>query len=89
MNQVNKSEAKKAKHQGSAPISKESPKYIPGVVLVKFKDGTDVQTIDNIQKRLDLSTIKVVPKLNLYHMKIQNDSSVEEVMKRLQEFWKH
>ena len=86
VNQVNMSEAKKTKNQESAPSGKESTKYVPGVILVKFKDGTDAQRIDNIQKKLDLSAIKVVSKLNLYHMKIQNNSSVEEVMKRLQDF---
>ena len=86
VNQISMSEAKKAKHQGSAPIGKEGHKYVPGEILVKFKDGTDAQSINTIQKRLELRTIKVVPKLNLYHMKIQNNSSVEEIMKRLQDF---
>ena len=84
--QINMSEAKGVKQRELAPIGKGSRNYIPGVILIKFKDGTDVQNITNIQKRLGLTTIKVVPKLNIYHMKIQNGSSVEEVMKRLQSF---
>ena len=86
VNQINMSETKGAKHRELAPIGKESHNYIPGVILIKFKDGTDVQSIKTIQKRLGLRTIKVVPKLNIYRMKIQNGSSVEEVMKRLQGF---
>ncbi len=86
VNQINMSETKGAKHRELAPIDKESHKYIPGEILIKFKDGTDVQSIKTIQKRLGLRTIKVVPKLNIYRMKIQNGSSVEEVMKRLQSF---
>ena len=59
---------------------------IPGEIVIKFKDGTDLHSIKAIQKRLDLTTIKVVPKLNIYRMKIMNGSSVEEVMKHLQGF---
>ena len=86
VNQINTSETKGAKHRELVPIGKESQNYIPGVILIKFKDGTDVQSIKTIQKKLSLRTIKVVPKLNIYRMKIQNGSSVEEVMKRLQSF---
>jgi hypothetical protein len=85
-NQENLSEAAEAKPQESAPIGKESPQYVPGVILVKFKDDTSSQSIEKIQKSLDLSTIKIVSKLNLYHMRILNDASVEEVMKRLLQF---
>ena len=80
------SEAKGTKHRKLAPLSQESHNYIPGEILIKFKDGTDLQSIETIQKRLDLTTIKVVPKLNIYRMKIENGSSVEEVMKRLKGF---
>ena len=85
-NQANMSEAKGTKHQKLAPIGKESYNYIPGEILIKFKDGTDLQSIKTIQKKLGLTTIKVVPKLNIYRMKIENGSSVEEIMKRLQGF---
>jgi len=85
--QINMSKIKGSKcYRDSAPIGKESHNYVPGEILIKFKDGTDVQTIKTIQKKLGLITIKVVPKLNIYRMKIQNGSSVEEVMKRLQGF---
>ena len=86
VNENNMSEAEETKHPKFAPIGKESYNYIPGEILIKFKDGTDLQSIKTIQKRLCLTTIKVVPKLNIYRMKIENDSSVEEVMKRLQGF---
>jgi hypothetical protein len=86
VNQINMSETKGAKHRELAPIGKESQKYIPGEILIKFKDGTDVQSIKTIQKRLGLRTIKVVPKLNIYRMKIQNGSSVEEVVESLKSF---
>ena len=67
-------------------VGKESHNYIPGEILIKFKDGTDVASIKAIQEKLDLRTIKVVSKQNIYRMKIQNDSSMEEVIKPLQSF---
>ena len=86
VNQINMSEAKGTKNQKLAHIGKENYNYIPGEILIKFKDGTDLQSIKTIQKRLCLRTIKVVPKLNIYRMKIENNSSVQEVMKRLERF---
>jgi len=86
LNQTNVPETKGTKHRELAPIGKESQNYIPGVINIKFKDGIDMQSIKTIQKKLGLRTIKVVPKLNMYQMKIQNGSSVEDVIKRLQSF---
>jgi len=84
--QINKSETKWSKHQASVPIGIESHNYIPGEILIKFKDGTDMESIKDIEEKLGLTTIKVVSKQNIYRMKIQNGSTVEEVMKRLQSF---
>jgi len=86
VNQTKISETQGAKHRKLFSIGKESHNYVPGEILIKFKDVTDVQSIKTIQKRLGLRTIKVVPKLNIYRMKIQNGSSVEEVIKRLKGF---
>lgn len=87
VNQTNMSNAEGTQLPTLAPIGKESDNYIPGEILIKFKDGTDRQSINTIQKKLGLRTINVVPKLNIYRMKIENGASVEEVMKRLQEFF--
>jgi len=83
---MNKSSTKWFKHQRSAPMGIESLKYIPGEILIKFKDGAEVESIKIIQERLGLTTIKVVSKQRVYLMKIQNGASIEEVMKRLQKF---
>ena len=64
----------------------ESAQYVPGEVLVKFKDGTDEQAIEAIQRELCLKTIRVSPKLHVYRMKILDGSPVEEVIKHLQGF---
>ena len=85
-NQINMSESKGTNHRELAPKGKKGQNYIPGEILVKFKDGTSLQIIEAIQKKLGLRTIKVVPKLNIYHMKIRNGASVEGVMKRLKDF---
>jgi hypothetical protein len=86
VNHVDVSEANENEQQKSAPLSNESQNYIPGLILIKFKDGTDAQRIETIQKSLGLTTIRVIPELKIHYMKIQNGSSVEEVMKRLKEF---
>lgn len=69
-----------------APSGKERKDYVPGEILVKFKDGTDKQTIGAIQGELHLENIKVVSKPNLYLMKILDGSSVERIIERLQEY---
>lgn len=69
-----------------APLGMEHENYIPGEILVKFKDGTDEKTIQAIQKQLHLETIRLVSKPNLYLMKILDGSSVERVMERLRNY---
>jgi hypothetical protein len=66
--------------------AKETKRYAPGQVLVKFKDSTQQQTIEAIQTELRLETIRIISRPNLYLMKIQGGSSVEDIVKRLQEF---
>jgi len=73
-------------HRELTPSHTEKKSYVRGQILVKFKDGTDEQAIESIQKELSLKTIRVVHAPNLYLMKILNGSSVESVMKRLQDF---
>jgi len=69
-----------------APSGIERKDYRPGEILVKFRDGTDTQAIETIQRQLRLKTIKIVSRPNLYLMKILDGSSVEGVMERLQDF---
>ena len=68
------------------PLGTEKKNYVLGQILVKFKDGTDEQTIETIQRGLSLKTIRIVHAPNLYLMKILNGSSVEMVMERLKDF---
>ena len=69
-----------------APSDNRHKDYVPGEILVKFKDGTDRQTIETIQGELHLETVKVVSKPDLYLMKILDGSSVESIMERLESF---
>ena len=62
--------------------------YVTGEVLAKFKDGTDMQTIEMIKNKLHLKDIRVVSSPNLYLMKIQDGSSVEQIMESLREYKK-
>lgn len=63
-----------------------SPDYMPGEVLVRFKEGTAANTIQAIQNEVGLNTIRIVPKLNIYRMKILDASPVEEVIEQLESF---
>jgi len=69
-----------------APTGREDQHYVPGEILVKFKDGTNEQAIKAIQGELHLETIRLVSKPNLYLMKILDGSSVEAVIERLQNY---
>ena len=68
----------------ASPRQKQN--YVPGQVLVKFKDEVDEQAIQTIKEALSLETIRVVRRPNLFLMRIVNVSSVEEVVERLRDF---
>ena len=85
-NQPKKNNIRRLEHPKLAPFEKQGRKYVPGQVLVKFRDGTDERAIETIRRQLSLRTIRVSPKLSLYRMKILDGSSVEEVIERLQSF---
>ena len=69
-----------------SPEGGETKNYVPGEILVKFRDGTTDQTKKAIQKEVHLETIRLISKPNLYLMKILDGSSVESVMERLGKF---
>ena len=68
------------------PSLRQRPSYVPGQVLVKFKDGVDEQAIQTIKEAMSLETIRVVRRPNLFLMRIVNESSVEAVIERLRDF---
>ena len=70
----------------SAPAERKTEDHVPAQVLVKFKEGPQEPTIEAIQRQLHLQTVRIISRPNLYLMKIQNGFSVQETIKRLQEF---
>lgn len=79
--ETKKREALKADSSG---LKRKS--YAPQEILVKFKEGTDRQDIEAIQRELHLKTIRVVSNPDLYLMKIPDGSSVEQVMEYLSKY---
>jgi Fervidolysin N-terminal prodomain len=69
-----------------SPAGGETKSYVPGEILVKFRDGTTDQTKESTQKEVHLETIRIVSKPNLYLLKILDGSSVESVIERLGKF---
>jgi len=69
-----------------SPAGGETKSYVPGEILVKFRDGTTDQAKEAIQRKVHLETIRLISKPNLYLMKILDGSSVESVMERLGKF---
>jgi hypothetical protein len=52
-------------------------------ILVKFKPGTDADTIDRIRAAFSLKTIRTFSSPNLFLMKITDGSAVEAVIEKL------
>lgn len=73
-------------HQKLVPLQNGKKNYVPGEIIIKFKDGTDEQAIEIIQREFSLKTIRIIHRPNLYLMKILNGFSVEETVKRLKDF---
>jgi hypothetical protein len=48
-----------------SPEGGETKSYVPGEILVKFRDGTTDQTKKAIQKEVHLETIRLISKPNL------------------------
>ena len=57
--------------------------YLPGEILVRFKNGTKKNTVDALQKKFNLKTKRIVTPPNLFLMKILDGSSVKSVTGRL------
>ncbi len=85
-NHVKVTEIQGTKNQKLVPLGKERHAYVPGEILIKFREGTDERTIEAIQRELHLETIRIVSRPNLYLMKILDGSSVERIMERLHDF---
>jgi len=68
------------------PKQQKRGDYAPDEVFVKFKQGTDKHTIEVIRRELHLETIRVFSTPDLYLMRIQDGTSVEKIIKQLENF---
>jgi hypothetical protein len=69
----------------SQPESQQQP-YIEDEVLVKFKPGTDAETIERIRAELKLETVRKFSSPNLFLMKITDGSSVPSAIEKLKTY---
>ncbi len=58
------------------------PEYVPGQVLVKFKDEVSVDRIDEIILEMDCQIIKVLRGVNVHHLSLPENLSVKEAVDR-------
>jgi len=56
--------------------------YVPGEVLVKFKDGTLAKDASKLHSTFKASKKKELPRLRLHHLKIPRQISVEEAIRK-------
>lgn len=78
-------EIRGARDSGVARTGPKGGAYIPGQILVKFKDNTSKEAIDKIQQDLPVKTVRIVSHPDLYLMKIMDDSTVESIILKLKE----
>lgn len=62
------------------------PDYVKDEVLVKFKPGTDAETIEHIRSTLKLEIMRRFSSPNLFLMKITDGTSVPAVIEQLKTF---
>jgi subtilisin family serine protease len=61
----------------------ERPAYVPGEVLVKFKEGASPEQVGSVKSALGLSTLKVFKRIGVHHLKGLSGVSAEELVQRL------
>ena len=59
--------------------------YVPGEVLVKFKDETLARDAANLHAALNTTKKKEFPRLKLHHLKLPKQMSVEEGIRKYEQ----
>src|SRR5210317_434134 len=59
--------------------------YVPGEVLVKFKDGTTSRDTANLHVVLNATKKKEFPGMKLHHLKLSRQVSVEEAIRKYEQ----
>jgi len=62
------------------------PEYVPGQVLVKFNDEVSAERIDEIIFEMDCQIIKVLRRVNVHHISLPEDLSVEGAIDRFSDY---
>jgi hypothetical protein len=77
------SEIKRSGQAGISQLEDKQQTHVLDEVLVKFKPGTDADTIARIRAALNLEIIRKFSSPNLFLMKITDGSPVEAVIEQL------
>ncbi len=80
------SEIKRSGQTGISQLEDKQQPYVLDEVLVKFKPGSDADTIARIRAALNLETMRKFSSPNLFLMKITDGSPVEAVIKQLKTY---
>ena len=84
--QSSESEIKRTGRAGISQSEDKQQPYVLDEVLVKFKPGTDADTIARIRTALSLKTMRKFSSPNLFLMRITNGSPVEAVIEQLKTY---
>lgn len=57
--------------------------FVPGEVIVKFRVGYSESTVASTLSMINASMIHVLPRINVWHLKIEADLSVDEAVEKL------
>jgi hypothetical protein len=80
------SEVKRTSQIGISQSEGRQQKYVLDEILVKFKPGTDADTIERIRAALNLEIMRKFSSPNLFLMKITDGTPVEAVIEQLKSY---
>jgi hypothetical protein len=75
---------------GENPMPSDAPTprrpYVPGQILVRFRNGIEAKEVERIQSEAGLQTLNVASAPDLYLMRITDGSAVEDMLVRLRKY---
>lgn len=72
----------KAQKKSAPPTEGQEAEYVKDEILVKFKKGVTKERIGEINKRFGVVVIRVLAEVEIYHLRIPEDSTVPKMVKR-------
>lgn len=80
-----KAELLREQKEESLVMREEDPgrKYVEGELLVKFKEGTSQDEIEQFVSDYNLQMLDIIKGINVYRFKIPADTTVEEMLEKL------